>query len=37
MSFLLDEAHVVFAPGPGGREHVFPPQNQNIQALTLEL
>lgn len=37
MSFLLDESHVVFAPGVGGKEHVLPPQNQNIQAPTLQL
>lgn len=37
VSLLLYEGHVVSEPGPGGPQHVFPPQHQNAQALAFQL
>lgn len=37
MGLLLYEVHVVCHPGPGGMQHVSPPQHQNSQALVLQL
>lgn len=37
MRLLLDETHVVSVPGSGGHQHVFPPQYQDAEILTLKL